>query len=97
MKYYRKGGVGRGFWGVKRIKWLNFGVRLDLRRWVNKQNTINVVAYPDYGVDSIVPEVLWLAFQHHYPTFINEYCQSTTNQVDRDWDSIVVITYNDLP
>ena len=52
------------------------------KRAKNKLNSIIVVACLDLGADNN-PEALGLAF-HQVPTFINEYCQATTNLVDRN-------------
>ena len=49
----------------------------------NEQKSIIVVAYPDRGAVND-PGALGLAFHHQGLTFINAYCHSATNLVDRD-------------
>ena len=45
--------------------------------------TIIVIACPNQG-EGTDPEALELAFHHQGPTFINAYCQATTNLIDGD-------------
>ena len=53
MKFYE------GVPGGKMNKWLNFGGDLGLLRWVNEQNTIIVVSYPDQGAGNDPQALGW--------------------------------------